>query len=115
MAANSAGLGGDYGSFNNIGFYSPIDVAEGGEIRLLEDFFQINYAELCRDVKKFTCGVFNIDNANVGTTMTVELRLYETEEPSESNGNSVNVETGKYVTIASYNYTLEAPQSINIQ
>lgn len=115
VAANSAGLGGDYGSFNNIGFYSPIDVAEGGEIRLLEDFFQINYAELCRDVKKFTCGVFNINDANVGTTMTVELRLYETEEPSESNGNSVNVETGKYVTIASYNYTLEAPQSINIQ
>lgn len=114
VAANSVGLGGDYGIFNNIGFYSPIDVAAEEEIRLLENFFQINYAELCRDVKKFTCGVFNMDEANVGTTMTVELRLYETLPKEESTNNSINEETGEYVIIGSYNYTLEAPQDVNV-
>lgn len=114
VAAESVGLGGDYGIFNNIGFTTPIDVDAADEIRLMEAFRVINYEELCKDVQKFTCGVFNLSDSNVGTTMTVELRLYETEEPSESNGNSVNVETGKYVTIASYNYTLEAPQDVNI-
>ena len=65
----------------------------------------VDYTELCNTIKVFNCGVFDVDGANKGTTIKVELRLYECEEPSESNGNSKNIETGKYITVATYSYT----------
>lgn len=40
--------------------------------------------------------------------MTVELRIYGTEEPSAQNGNSVNVETGRFETIGRFTYTFDS-------
>lgn len=107
LAKDSAGLGGIYGGWN-VGFNAPIDIKAGEPLRLLGAVdINMNYEELCRDVVNFTCGAFNLDDANDGTTMTVELRLYEVEEPSAENGNSWNVETGKYITVGQYEYTFE--------
>ena len=44
--------------------------------------------------------------ANAGTTMTVELRLYEA--PDSGTTGPVDVETGNYITIATYTYTFGA-------
>lgn len=66
----------------------------------------ISYEELCRDVKTFNCGVFDVGGANAGTTMTVELRLYEA--PDSGTTGPVDVETGNYITIATYTYTFGA-------
>ena len=63
----------------------------------------ISYAELCENVKTFNCGVFDVDGANAGTTITVELRLYEA--PSTGTTGSLDVETGNYITIETYSYT----------
>ena len=107
IAEDSAGLGGIYGGWN-VGFNAPIDIKAGEPLRLLGAVdINMNYEELCRDVVNFTCGAFNLDDANAGTTMTVELRLYEVEEPSAENGNSWNVETGNYITVGQYAYTFE--------
>ena len=65
----------------------------------------MNYEELGLLVEEFQCGVYDIDNQNEGTKITVELRLYEVEEPSEENGNSWNVETGNYAVITTNSYT----------
>lgn len=90
---------------------------KGEEIRLLGEVgkafnsgnpIYINYAELCAGIQQFDCGAYNKADENIGKTMTVELRIYETEEPSAENGNSRNVETGRYVTIGSFNYTFDS-------
>lgn len=109
VAKGSAGLGGQYTFWSQdwLGFTSPIDIEAGQELRLLKDSkgIFINYEELCRDVKVFNCGAYNLDNANIGTTMTVELRLYETTGDPNTDSGSKNEETGKFVTIGSYDYT----------
>lgn len=110
VAANTLELGGAYDAWANGTWQSatlPEDLAAGQEVRLLQDALSVsmNYEEICSIVKNFTCGASDIDGANVGTTVTVELRLYETEAPSADNGNSVNVETGNYEIIGSYSYT----------
>lgn len=83
------------------------DIAANTPVRMLEYAnVTMNYEELCLLVEEFQCGAFAVDPAAMdGTTMTVELRLYETEAPSAANGNSVNVETGEYTTIGTYSYT----------
>ena len=90
----------------------PIDANE--EVRLVYGMgsgaISVNYEELCEygnDGTGFQCGVADMTGSNAGTTITVELRLYETEEPSESNGNSHNVETGRYAIIATHSYTFD--------
>ncbi|MBE5814160.1 MAG: hypothetical protein E7320_02995 [Clostridiales bacterium] len=93
------------------------DYVKGDEIRLLGevgkafnggDPIYVNYAELCAGIQKFDCGAYNKAAVNVGKTMTVELRIYETEAPSAENGNSVNVETGRFETIGRFNYTFDS-------
>ena len=49
------------------------------------------------DLGDFYCGAYNLDSANVGTTMTVELRLFAVD----ANGN----ETGEYIVIETIAYT----------
>ena len=45
---------------------------------------------------------------NLGTTLTVELRLYETKPIDESTGgNTWNEETGFYYTMGVFNYTFD--------
>lgn len=92
-------------------------IKKGEEIRLLGEVgkvfnggepIYVNYAELCAGIQQFDCGAYNTSTQNIGKTMTVELRIYETEEPSDENGNSHNVETGRYVTIGSFTYTFDS-------
>lgn len=118
IATGTAGLAGqyDFWSMDWVGFEAfDVDTSDtvdgipaGMACRLLEGKgVYINYTELCRDIKTFNCGVFNKDAANVGTTITVELRLYETKDPADTANNTVNEETGNFVTVATYTYTFE--------
>ncbi len=96
----------DWIALTNDGF----EVKAGEEIRLVYSMggITLNYEEICfygNDGVGFCCGAADLDGSNAGTTLTVELRLYETEKPSPENGNSANVETGKYIVAGSYSYT----------
>lgn len=113
---NSVALAGYYEAFCGengpwIALSSDVDIAAEQEIRLLETMnVSINYEEICNygnDGTGFLCGIYDLSkvNANAGTTITVELRLYETEKPSAENGNSTNVETGRYIVLGTYTYT----------
>ena len=85
------------------------DLTANEPVRMLETAgITMNYEELCLLVEKFQCGAFVVDGYEAdmaGKTMTVELRIYETEEPSADNGNSHNVETGEYISVGTYSYT----------
>lgn len=77
---DSAGLAGFYNNFGItdwIAFKAPVDVPANEELPLLESLLgqTIPYYAICRDVAVFECGAFNLDPTNVGTTMTVQLRL----------------------------------------
>ena len=68
--------------------------------------FAVTYEMLCEygnDGIGFLCGAADLTGANAGTTITVELRLYEVV----NDGNGSNVETGRYITVGSYNYKFE--------
>lgn len=88
-------------------------IEAGTEIRLVEMLgVTVNYEEICRygnDGIGFKCGAVELKDAEgngkleENTTLTVELRLYETTE----NGSSTDVETGRYITVGSYEYTFE--------
>ena len=118
VPADSMMLAGYYKLFDDvmklngewIGLTSSDDIAANTPIRLLRDGMNgisINYTEICQfgnDGIGFLCGAADLTGANAGTTLTVELRLYETEEPSAENGNSSNVETGKFITIGTFKY-----------
>ena len=62
----------------------------------------VNVEELFTTVKSFNCGIASLDDSNIGANITVELRLYETEDSDYSK----NIETGTYLTIATVNYTI---------
>ena len=122
LDAEQVVLGGQYDSWSDtwLFFENPKAIEAGEELRLLggvakdlinKDIY-INYAELCGYVKDFNCGIGAAEGADIsGTTVTVELRLYETyseEECFEKFGYlSINEETGKYVSIATYVYTFK--------
>lgn len=107
VAANSVALAGYYAAycdgFNNgnwVALVNDQDIPAKQEIRLLELLLNggsMNYQELCEYVPTFDCGVADLsDGGNDGTTLTVELRLYEMLK----NAASVDEETGEYVTLA---------------
>jgi len=121
--ADGVGLGGNYGGWGWIGLEATSEVIEsaygedkfeeGKELRLLNDVMTnfagtpiyMSYEEICDYVQTFACGAWaDVDEP---LTMTVELRLYEVEEPSESNGYTANKETNNYETIGSYKYTFK--------
>lgn len=119
VPADSMTLAGYYSAFcdaynngNWVALTSSDDIPAGTEIRLVQAMgnggISVNYEEICNygnDGKGFQCGAADPDGSNKGTTITVELRLYETEEPSEANGNSHNVETGTFKVIATFKHT----------
>jgi len=96
VAPNAILLAGQYQAYNNgewVTFQNGEEIAEGAEIRLLESMgYNVKYSECCELVKEFNCGAASDVS---GLTMTVELRLYERVG---------GVETGEYVTAASYTY-----------
>ena len=108
VAAETVALGGQYDAWSSewLAFAIPENVPANTPIRLLETAgITVNYEELCKYVQNFQCGAVDLTGENAGTTMTVQLCAYEVEEPSESNGNSWNVETGKYQVFGEYTYT----------
>ena len=126
VKANSLALAGyyqAYADFTNtqdqwIALESDTDIAAGTPIRLLKEALaQVlgsgvsgNYEELCQFIPEFLCGATDKDGSNEGTTLTVELRLYETypegQCPEDHDGHkSKNCETGKFVTIGRYTHT----------
>ena len=102
----SIALAGQYATWDWLGFANHVEVKANEQVRLLYDAanLYINYEEIC-GFQTFSCGATAIDKEDLaGTTLTVELRLYEVEEPSEANGNSWNVETGDYIIVSSYTH-----------
>jgi len=94
-------------------------IPAGTEIRLVEAMgggsITVSYEELCNygnDGIGFLCGAVALDGETIGgetinaellpgTTLTVELRLYE------ATGGSASTETGEYITTGVYTYTFE--------
>ena len=122
VKAESIALGGYYeywcAANNNdqwLAFALPMDIQAGEKYRLLDAAgITINYEELCLLVKEFLCGAANLSAANVGTTMTVELRIYEVAEPDWNTGNSWNNETGVSECFGTYSYTFGNPASVPV-
>ncbi len=85
----------DWWSEDWVAYYNPVAVAAGEEVRLLKDSrnIYVTYDECCNVVKEFNCGAAsNVE----GLVAHIELRLYERD--------ARGVETGEYVTAATYTY-----------
>jgi len=128
VPANSMVLAGYYKLFDDfmhlngawIGLTSDTDIPANQPIRLLQDGLgrSVNYTEICtlgNDGIGFLCGAADVNGKNAGTTLTVELRIYETEAPSAANGNSTNVETGNYIVIGTFEYMFDGQYDDAIQ
>ena len=118
ITSDDAGLAGQYDShsadwlaFELSEFLGDGEaIPAGSSIRMLETAgITMNYEELCGIVKEFSCGAFAVNQeAMEGATLTVELRLYETEGDPNTTTGPKNDETGKYITIGKYSYTFGA-------
>lgn len=109
----------DYNNGQWIGLYSDGVIPAGEQIRLIEAMgggsITVNYKEICKwgnDNTGFLCGV-SVDPdqraAVAGTTITVELRVYEVENAdSDSGSHNVEVVPENYKTIGTYTYTIPA-------
>lgn len=111
VAADSIMLAGYYSSFctdgNWIGFKNNNKVTAGQEIRLLAlkmGDTTVDYSDLCSLVQEFKCGAVALNDSIKGTTLTVELRLYEIKEGATSTS-GMDAETGDYIVIGTYSYT----------
>ena len=106
VVANSLMLAGYYSAFCDtvvggkwIGFVVP-ETTAGEEYRLLGGLVAYkDIGEYGNDGVGFRCGVADLYGSNAGVTLTVELRLYETDE----NGQEVGAD--KYITIGTFTYT----------
>jgi len=77
-------LGGNYDPFGWVGFENPEEVEAGTVIPLLGSVGgSWTYADIIQNVGTFICGVADIDDALVGTTFTVELRLTNPEDETD--------------------------------
>lgn len=124
IPAFGVGLAGYYDawcSLNNdkwVMLASDAPIAAGTEIRLIEAMgggsITVAYSELCNygnDGIGFLCGAVDLSGENVfgntveqipaGTTITVELRLYEATDSTAAS------ETGNYITTGVYSYTFK--------
>ena len=105
------GLAGQYDTYSADWLAFELDgmgtIAANTPVRMLEFAgITMNYEELCLLVEQFQCGAFAVDAAAMeGTTMTVELRIFETEGDPNTDSGSKNVETDEYITIGKYSYT----------
>lgn len=107
----------DYNNEKWVALASEEPITAGTELRLL--YLMLNggsmsYEELCNWVPVFECGVADLSEGDLaGTTLTVELRLYEVPAKGEcDNGGGCNhsstvCETGEYIVIGTYTYTFE--------
>ena len=96
----------DYNDGNWVAMLADETIKAGTEIRLVDLLLNggsINYEELGEFIPSFKCGASMLKDSAAGTTMTVELRLYEVEYDEELN--SWNTETGEYLSVCTYTYT----------
>jgi len=125
VPANSIGLAGYYDLFGELatGYKwvmlanDEIDIPAGTEVRLVDTMgAYVNYGAICEngnDGLGFLCGAVALKNAGItdaaeleaGTTITVELRIYETKDPADTNNNTSNEENGNYLTVSKTTYT----------
>ena len=90
-------------------------IPAGTEIRLVDalpgDIF-VTYFNICEygnDGIGFKCSAKDLTGANAGTTITVELRLYETTaDPSNGTFDGVEVGPDAYEVVGTYTYTFPA-------
>lgn len=79
VAAGSVSLYGQTVAFGEEWLPLPVEkpLAANVPFRILEDGFGVSvpYAFIAEEVVRFVCGVKNFSSANIGTTMTIELRL----------------------------------------
>lgn len=121
VPADSMGLAGYYSAFcdgfnngNWVLLTSPEDIAAGTEIRLVHSMpggITVNWEEICNygnDGKGFQCGAVDLTGENAGTTLTVELRLFETTKAWDAESGTANTETGNYITVGRFEYTFPA-------
>ena len=134
VPANSMALAGYYTAFDGfswggnvcsetswIGLSADVDIAAGeaNGIRLLGDGMGlpgISYSEICNygnDGTGFLCGAADLTGQNEGTTLYVELRVYKVGacgNTSEGHHhNSIDCETGEYITVGKFAYTFDNP------
>ena len=97
------------------------DMAAGETLRLLRDgtsaaSVKFSYYMILNQVVNFFCGADNIaplnGMENWGTTMKVELRLYEPQSLDEDPTDISNYspETGRYLVIGTYSHTFAKPE-----
>lgn len=137
VAAKSIALAGYYSLYcdnvsgingNWIGMTSDQPIKQGTSVRLItpnpdngtngnQGVLSVNYEELCNygnDGTGFQCGIVGLNDSVAGTTVTVELRLFETyseEECLEKFGyKSTNVETGNSIPVGTFKYTFPAKE-----
>ncbi len=82
IAAGSFGFYGAYSGFGTdfeAAFLSPVGFAEGDSLFLLQSLglSNVTYHDIYTNIPEFICGAFNISDANIGTTVTVELVMWE--------------------------------------
>ena len=92
IEANTLILAGAYDEILDgtwIAFSNPIEVKAGQKIPLLASFFgegnEYTYEVICEYVREFKCGVANI-SVPAGVTLTVELKLFETDAEGNNTG-----------------------------
>lgn len=131
IPAYGIGLAGYYDAWCSLNDYKWVLLADGGvipantEIRLVQAMgggsITVNYEDICtfgNDGIGFLCGAVALNGKTIegvsspidaqlepGTTITVELRLYETKNAADTETNTKNEETGNYITTGVYTYT----------
>lgn len=115
VPANSMMLAGYYDAwcqYNQdrwVGLTADVDIPANTEVRLVENIGSfVNWEEICNfgnDGIGFVCGALDMTGVNAGTTITVELRIYETTRAWNETSGTANEETGKYITVGKYTYT----------
>ena len=87
-----------------------LDVTAGTEIALVEALgANVHYIDICRygnDGIGFLCGVADLTGENAGTTITVQLCLYETTaDPNGSSASTEKVDGVQPIVIGEFKYT----------
>ena len=117
IKADTAVLAGYYRLFGEMTdgdwVFLTADLDANTPVRLLNDGMgvNINYQQICAgadDGIGFLCGAADLTGENIGTTLTVELRLYETTIDPSANSGSQNIETGNSITVGKFTYTFGA-------
>ena len=130
VPANSIALAGYYKLFGDIlgidenswiGLTADQAIEANTGIRLLGDGMSgitVAYSEICNygnDGIGFLCGAKDLTGRNVGTTLTVELRLYKVAcNTPGCHHSSMDCETGEYVTAGTFTYTFPKQEGIAV-